>query len=127
MKKLTFLFLVIFLVLSGCTSNPIKQESNSISVEQASSLVYEILPKKDYAYFVEHEGTQSFNGRDYHVFRAFTESSQPIVDPKNETSFKMRFTYNVYYVDVLTKKVFEMSVGGDSLIPVTKTGEGSLS
>ena len=129
MKKVIISILLLILILGGCkyavSDYSVSQTEGELSINDASTLVREILPSRDYPYYVEYEGTETFKEELYYVFRAFTVSSQTIIDTSKSNPIQMQFTQGVYYVNPYTREVFELSVGGDHLIKRFKAqGDG---
>lgn len=120
-KKVGFLLLVILVfVLGGCKNTlPDSSDASSegeISITDASNLVRQTLPSQNYEYYVQYEGDNTFEGKEYYVFRVYTVSSQTISESDGGEPLRMQFTHGVYYVDPFTKEVFQLSTGGDCLI-----------
>ncbi len=73
-------------------------------------MVKQTLPKRDYEYYVSHAGDVMFEGKSYYRFQVYTLGSETI-SSADGTPVHMQFTYGWYYVDPLTKEVFEWSTG----------------
>ena len=87
-----------------------------ISVSQAQAIIESRLPEKSYKYYLEDNGEEEIEGREYHRFRVYTRGSQPIDDDGTY----MYFTYAWAYVDILTGKLYEYDMGKLELIPWDK-------
>lgn len=127
MKKVIIGMVLLVFILGGCgcavSDSSVTKNGSEISINDASNLVRQVLPKREYSYHVEYEGIAMFEEKEYYTFRAFTVSSQIISDTETNTPVQMQFTHGIYYVNPSTEEVFELSTGGDKLI--NKSGDGS--
>ena len=126
MKKAIIVCLALAFILcihGGCKYNLDVTSEEKISIENASDIVRQALPNREYEYHIEYERETTVEGKAYYVFHVFTVSSQMIDGTDGNEPFQMQFTYGFYYVDPIEKELFQLSVGGDHLIKV-ETGDG---
>ncbi len=124
MKKLIVVAIMLIFVFCGC--GRVNEPAAALSMEEAKTLVRQSLPEREHEFYIEYEGLKSIDGHPYYAFRVYTKSSQDLNAGTDSQPLFMQFTYSLPYVDVKTGDLFELSVGGDELVPLSYEHKGTV-